>query len=85
MRTLAAPSLSPPRSRLTSHPPPPPPPNAHSKWLGPGGSDAHGYSVFAEVVGGKDVVQAIAAQAKVKAQAGLNYLEPAIAILSVDA
>jgi hypothetical protein len=41
--------------------------------------------VFAEVVGGKDVVQAIAAQAKVKAQGGLNYLEPAIAILSVDA
>ena len=84
MHTLPAP-LSPraAASRLTPHLLPPP--NANSKWLGPGGSDAHGYSVFAEVVGGKDVVQAIAAQAKVKAQGGLNYLEPAIAILSVDA
>eukprot|EP00999_Lentomonas_sp_LEN2_P000116 NODE_1110_length_1009_cov_90.043084_g1065_i0.p1 GENE.NODE_1110_length_1009_cov_90.043084_g1065_i0~~NODE_1110_length_1009_cov_90.043084_g1065_i0.p1 ORF type:complete len:237 (+),score=7.99 NODE_1110_length_1009_cov_90.043084_g1065_i0:162-872(+) len=28
----------------------------NSKWLGPGGSDAHGYAVFAQVVGGWDVV-----------------------------
>ncbi len=56
-----------------------------SKWLGPGGSDAHGYSVFANVVGGKDVVEAIVAQGIVKAQGGLNYLEPAIPIRSIDA
>ena len=59
--------------------------DANSKWLGPGGSDAHGYSVFADVIGGKDVVEAIAAQGKVRAQGGLNYLDPVVEILSVDA
>jgi hypothetical protein len=57
----------------------------HSKWLGPGGSDAHGYSVFANVIGGKHVVEAIVAQGNVKAQGGLNYLQPAVPILSIDA
>ena len=56
-----------------------------SKWLGPGGSDAYGYSVFANVVGGRNVVEAIVAQGSVKAQGGLNYLEPAISIRSIDA
>ena len=57
----------------------------NSKWLGPGGSDAHGYSVFADVIGGKHVVEAIVAQGKVKAQGGLNYLDPAVEILSINA
>ncbi len=79
------------RCVLPSPPPPPPPPPHthtslfHSKWLGPGGSDAHGYSVFANVVGGKHVVEAIVAQGNVKAQGGLNYLQPAVPILSIDA
>ena len=62
-----------------------PPSFPNSKWLGPGGSDAHGYSVFADVIGGKHVVEAIVAQGKVKAQGGLNYLDPAVEIFSIDA
>ena len=57
----------------------------NSKWLGPGGGDPHGYSVFANVVGGQDVVEAIQAQGNVKQDNGLNYLKPAIPIYSVDA
>lgn len=78
---LPTPSSCPP------HPPSPPwhlqPSN--SKWLGPGGSDAYGYSVFANVIGGMQVVEAIAAAGNVKAQGGLNYLHPAIPIHSIDA
>lgn len=29
------------------------------RWLGPGGSDGHGYAVFAEVVDGWDVVEKV--------------------------
>lgn len=29
------------------------------RWLGPGGSDAHGYAVFAEVVDGWDIVDKV--------------------------
>jgi peptidyl-prolyl cis-trans isomerase B (cyclophilin B) len=57
----------------------------NSKWLGPGGSDAHGYSVFGNVVGGQDVVETIQAESNVKLENGLNYLRPAIPILSIDA
>lgn len=32
------------------------------KWLGPGGSDPHGYAVFMEVVDGWEVVEAIVAR-----------------------
>jgi hypothetical protein len=41
--------------------------------------------VFANVVGGKNVVEDISARGIVKSQGGLNYLEPAISILSIDA
>jgi hypothetical protein len=41
--------------------------------------------VFANVVGGKSVVESIAATGVVKAQGGLNYLDPAIPIYSIDA
>jgi peptidyl-prolyl cis-trans isomerase A (cyclophilin A) len=77
-------------NRCDPPPPPSPCPPSHSqpsnsKWLGPGGSDAYGYSVFANVIRGMQVVEAIAAAGNVKAQGGLNYLNPAIPIHSIDA
>lgn len=45
----------------------------NAKWLGPGGSDPHGYAVFAHVTRGWDVVQAIMALPTSKQ--GLTYLQ----------
>jgi len=36
----------------------------NSKWLGPGGADAHGYAVFMEVVTGWDAINAILTEGK---------------------
>jgi hypothetical protein len=41
--------------------------------------------VFANVIGGKSVAEAIAESGAVKAEGGLNYLVPAVPIYSIDA
>lgn len=50
----------------------------NSKWLGPGGSDPYGYTVFAKVVAGKEVIAQFAALKLRKAQ--LTLLDPAVSI-----
>jgi len=54
----------------------------NSKWLGPGGSDPYGYTVFAEVVGGKETVGKFASLRTLDS-GGLRMLDPAVEIRSI--
>ena len=49
--------------------------NDNSKWLGPGGSEPHGYAVFAEIVGGEDTIARLG-KLKTKKQGLTLFVDP---------
>eukprot|EP01121_Diplochlamys_sp_Union-15-3_P020733 TRINITY_DN8165_c0_g1_i1.p1 TRINITY_DN8165_c0_g1~~TRINITY_DN8165_c0_g1_i1.p1 ORF type:complete len:108 (-),score=16.06 TRINITY_DN8165_c0_g1_i1:110-433(-) len=51
----------------------------NTEWLGPGGSDKYGYTVFAKVVKGWDVIMEIA-KGDIEIQAGLPMLKNPVKI-----